>query len=167
MQDFFSRVAQGFSGGRPEEGDIGQILGSAGRDALGSAISEAIKGVTQQQYSDHVTPGVGGTDPIGGLGAGQKSDLATTLITTLITAGIKKATISRGSGVSNIRPENMSTQDLASLAQWMQQNHPELLGQAASQLQDKPDLLQGLLGNEALMGAATSLLTGFLADKNR
>jgi len=60
----------------------------------------------------------------------------------------------------------MSPQDLAALAQWMQQNHPGALGTTAAQYQQQPGILSSLLGNKALMMAAAALGAKYLADRS-
>jgi hypothetical protein len=54
---------------------------------------------------------------------------------------------------------------LASLLQWGQQNAPQALGSVASQFQNRPDLLQSILGNKALMTTVTGLGTQFLGNE--
>ncbi|MFN8483262.1 MAG: hypothetical protein U0768_09505 [Anaerolineae bacterium] len=61
----------------------------------------------------------------------------------------------------------MTPQQMAALAQWMQQNHPEALGQVAAENQNNPDLLQSLLGNKLLMLAVAGLGAKYLADRSK
>jgi hypothetical protein len=62
----------------------------------------------------------------------------------------------------------MSPQEVASLANYLQQYHPEAFGRAAAQVgQQEPGLLQRLLGHKVLMLAAAGLAAKFLADRAR
>jgi hypothetical protein len=53
---------------------------------------------------------------------------------------------------------------MAAITQWVQQNHPEVLEQAAQKYQQQPDILHSLLGNKALMAAAAVLGAKYMAD---
>ena len=51
--------------------------------------------VDPEEYSDHVTPGVGGTDPLGKLGSGGLASIATVLLSRLKEAGAAVSARSR------------------------------------------------------------------------
>jgi len=93
--------------------------------------------------------------------------LAGALIGALTGGGLNPQQIMQGAGVSNLNADQMSAGDLAQLSQWTQQNHPQAFGPVAQQYQQQPDLLHSLLGNKALMMAAASLGTAYLANRNR
>ncbi len=62
----------------------------------------------------------------------------------------------------------MSPPEVASLADYLRQHHPEAFGRAAAQLgREEPGLLQQLLGNKLLLHAAAGLAGTFLADRTR
>jgi hypothetical protein len=59
-------------------------------------------------------------------------------------------------------------EEVASLAAYLRQHHPEAFGPAAAQLgREEPGLLQQLLGNKFLLLAAAGLAGRFLADRPR
>src|SRR5919202_1364302 len=69
-------------------------------------------------------------------------------------------------GLQTTHPQQMGPQEVAALASYMQQNHPQAFGQAAAQIgQQQPDLLHSLLGNKALMLAAAVLRGKVLQDR--
>jgi hypothetical protein len=70
--------------------------------------------------------------------------------------------------VQRVDPQQMSPQEVASLANYLRQYHPEAFSRAAAQVgQQKPGLLQRLLGHKVLMLAAAGLAAKFLADRAR
>ena len=73
----------------------------------------------------------------------------------------------QGARVGTLDPSQMSPQDLASLAQWAQQNHPQAFGYTAAQYQQQPDILSSLLGNKALMATAAALGAQYLANRSQ
>ena len=106
-----------------------------------------------------------GTDPLGELPPQRRSDLMRTLLGELQRRGIDQTEISREAGVRGLDPNRVSPNDLASLLQYTQQNHPKAYGRVAAQHQTEPDILQSLLGNEALMGVISSLGTKLVMDQ--
>jgi hypothetical protein len=71
-------------------------------------------------------------------------------------------------GLHTADPQRMSPQEVASLADYLRQHHPDAFGRAAAELGwEEPGLLQQLLGNKALMLAAAGLAGTFLADRTR
>src|SRR5207249_7470178 len=118
-----------------------KTVGSAPLQQFQLAVNDAITQVDPQQYQSHVQPGVGGTDPLGALAPGQRSSVAQTLISMLMRRGVDPTTITQSAGVPNLDPRRLSPQDLASLLQWTQQNHPQALGEVATQYQSQPDIL--------------------------
>src|SRR5690242_13766956 len=115
------------------------MVGSAPPEQFGNAAANAIQQIPAQDYSQHVTPGWGGTDPLGQLPQAQRSGLAGTLIDALMNRGLGTGNIAEGAGLSTLNPGQMSPSDLAGLLQWTQQNHPQALGQVASQYQSQPN----------------------------
>jgi len=145
---------------------LNQVLGSAPPEHVQEAATSAIQQVDSQEYAAHAQPGVGGTDPFGALSGAMRSGLAQNLLGSLFNRGVGQQQISQGAGVSTLDPSKMSPQDLAALAQWIKQNHPEAMGQVAQQYQQQPDILQSLLGNKALMLLAAGLGAKWMADHN-
>ena len=78
-----------------------------------------------------------------------RADLAQSLLGELARRGLGQQEIARRTGVQQVDPHQMSPQELAALAQWMQQQHPQAFGRVAAQHQREPDILAGLLGKGA------------------
>jgi hypothetical protein len=71
----------------PDHDRFGQMLGHADPNDLHAAISHASQQTDPQDFADHVTPGVGGTNPLGGVGQGGLSTIASTLLGSLNQSG--------------------------------------------------------------------------------
>ena len=168
MSNLFDRLSQG-----PQDGQQGQqydnwneMVGAAPREQVYGAAAQAVSQMDPQEYYNHTQPGVGGTDPLGMLGQGQRAGLAQSLLGALMGRGLGQSQIGQQTGLSNLDPNHMSPQDLAALAQYMQRQHPEALADAASQHQQDPGLLESLLGNKALLMMAAGLGAKYLADRS-
>jgi hypothetical protein len=62
----------------------------------------------------------------------------------------------------------MSPSEVASLADYLRQYHPDAFGRAAAQVgREEPGLLPQLLGHKFLLHAAAGLAGTFLADRTR
>lgn len=166
MDQLLSKLAGG--PGNLQQNDYdnwNQMVGAAPPDQFGRAAYNAIQQVDPQDYQQHVTPGMGGTDPLGALAPQQRSGLAQSIIGELMRRGMGQQDIAQGAGLSNLNPNNMSPLDLSSLLQFTHQNQPKAYGRVASQYQNQPDILHGLLGNPALMSIAASLGTQLLSNQ--
>ena len=168
MSSIFERLAAG--PGNLQQQDYqnwNQMVGSAPPNQFGQAVTQAIQQVPQQEYYAHTQPGVGGTDPFGALQPQQRGGLMGTLLGALFDRGLNQQQIMQGTGINTLDPNQMSPQQMAAVAQWAQQNHPQAFGSAAAQYQQQPDLLSSLLGNKALMMTAAALGASYLAHKNQ
>jgi hypothetical protein len=140
-------------------------------------VSNAPPGVLQQvfphvagkmnpeEYSDHITPGAGGTNPLGALGAGGLGIIASALLGKLTGGGgyNQGNLLSRIPGLHTTDPNQMDENQVASLARYTQQNHPDLFGQAAALVgQQQPGLLHGFLGKAGLALGAAALASHFI-----
>ena len=168
MSTIFDRLAAGPGGLQQEDyQDWNQMVGSAPPDQFGRAVYSSIQQVPPQEYYNHTQPGVAGTDPLGALQPQQRSGLIGSLLGTLFNRGVDQQQIMQGAGLSTLNPNQMSPAEMAALAQWTQQNHPQAFGYTAAQYQQQPDILSSLLGNKALMMAVAALGTSYLANKSR
>jgi hypothetical protein len=157
----------------PQSPDVAhwhQLVGAAPPEAVQDAIARAAQRVDPQEYSEHITPGVRGTDPLGALGGGALGTLASRLLGSL--TGGEGADLDqlrpRVPGLHTADPQRMSPHEVASLADYLRQHHPEAFGRAAAQLgREEPGLLQQLLGHKLLLHAAAGLASTFLADRTR
>ena len=166
MSSVFERLAQGPN--NLQQGDYdnwNQMVGAAPPEQFGRATYNAIRQVDPQEYAQHAQPGVNGTDPFGALASNQRTDLAQSLISTLLGRGVPPQQVQQGAGLPTLDPGRMSPQDLAALAQWTQQNHPKAFGYVAAQHQDQPDVISSLLGNKALMLLVAGLGAKVLSDQ--
>ncbi len=157
----------------PQSPDVAHwnaLMGAAPPEAVQDAMAQAARRVDPQEYYEHITPGVRGTDPLGALGGGALGTLASRLLGSL--TGGEGADLDqlrqRVPGLHTADPQRMSPQEVADLADYLRQHHPEAFGRAAAQLgREEPGLLQQLLGNKLLLHAAAGLASTFLADRTR
>ncbi len=176
INNIFERLAQNPGGMQQQDyQNWNQMVGSAPQGQFGQQAYQAIQQVPPQEYFQHTQPGVGGTDPFGALMPQQRSGLAQSLIGALMGQGVGQPQIGQiigmGGGMAgnqgSFNPSQMSPQQMAALAQYMQQNHPQALGQVAQQYQSQPDVLHSLLGNKALMMLAAGLGAKYLQDRSQ
>jgi hypothetical protein len=133
-------------------------------------MAHAARRVDPQEYYEHITPGVRGTDPLGALDGGTLSTLASRLLGSLTGGdGADPDQLrQRVSGLHTADPRRMSAQEVAGLGDCLRRHHPEAFGRAAAQLgREEPGPLEQLLGNKALMLAAAGLAAKFLGDRGR
>lgn len=164
---------QNMAGGRGNFADPA----SADHSALSGLMSHVPQGVLQQvlggvaggmdrqSYSQHATPGVGGTDPFGSLGGSALSMIASALIGKLTGPGGQsgQSLLSKIPGLSTIDPNQMNSNQVSQVAQYAQQNHPDQFGQAAAEVgQQQPSLLGTLMGQGGLSQAASALASHVL-----
>ena len=168
MSTMFDRLAAGPGGLQQQDYQHwNQMVGSAPQGQFGQAVTQAIQQVPQQEYYQHTQPGVGGTDPFGQLQPQQRSGLIGSLLGAVFDRGVNQQQVMQGTGLNTLDPNQMSPQQMASVAQWVQQNHPQAFGTAAAQYQQQPDMLSSLLGNKALMMTAAALGAEYLAHKSQ
>jgi hypothetical protein len=154
---------------------FGQMMGQASDDDLASTFSHAARGVDAREYRDHVTPGVGGTDPLGSLGGGGLGTIASALLGQMgggqmgagqAGDGGMSSLLGRIPGLSHTDPNRMNAQEVAALADYTRQHHPDAFGRAATQVsRQDPGMLQQLLGNKAKMAAAAAMASKFLGGR--
>jgi hypothetical protein len=129
-------------------------------ERLKEVFAEATQKIDPQEYSNHVTPDVNGTDPLGTLKAGGLAAIAGILLSHLKQAGAQPTQIP---GVQTADPEQMDAEQVAAAARYAQQNHPEAFGKAAAQIgQEKPDFLHSFLGKAGMAIAAAMLAKHFI-----
>jgi len=120
-----------------------------------------------REYSDHVTPGVGGTNPLGELPPGGLASVAAILVNQLKQlGGGSNAAESPLDQVPDLRtqdPHKMDAHDVARVARYTQENHPGAFGQAATEIaQKQPAFLQSFWGKAALALGAAALASHFV-----
>jgi hypothetical protein len=157
----------------PQSPDVAHwhaLVGAAPPEAVQDAIARAARRVDPQEYSEHITPGVRGTDPLGTLGGGALGMLASRLLGSLTGGGGGETSqlLRQVPGLHTDDPQRMSAPEVAGLADYLRQHHPDAFGRAAAQVgREEPGLLQQLLGNKLLVHAAAGLASTFLADRTR
>ena len=71
-------------------------------------------------------------------------------------------------GLQTTDPRQMNADDVAAVARYTQQNHPEAFGHAATQVaQQQPGLLHSFLGKAALAVGAAALASHFIKMDRR
>jgi hypothetical protein len=153
-------------GGAPSQQQLQEMLGRMDPQQLQQIFSQAAQRMDPQEYAQHVTPGAGGTDPLGSLGSGNLRTIASMLLQHLggsAGGGGIGALLSRIPGLQTTDPNQMGAGDVAKLAQYTQQNHPNVFGRVAAQLgQQQPGLLHSFLGKAGLAVGAAALASHFM-----
>ena len=158
--------------GSPDLQHIQQMLKNIDPDKLQQIFAGAAAETDPQEYSDHVTPGVGGTNPLGNLSTAALGSIATILV-----GQLKNAMANRGVAgspaeqIPNLQtddPKQMDAEDVAKVATYTQQNHPEVFGQAAAKVaQQQPAILHSFLGKAALAIGAAALASHYIKMDKR
>lgn len=188
--DFLQRFAGGtMDPAQPnDQRDLGQLMGGVPQDAFQQHTANALSQVDPQEYQNHITPGVGGANPLGGLGKGLLGSLAGSLVGNMVggqmgggmgsLAGSLAGSMAGGQiaqggigglvsmlGLNHSDPQQMDANDVAKLAAHAQQNNPGALAATAAQYQNQPNVLQSLLGNKALLLAGAGLAAGVMSGQ--
>ena len=147
----------------PDIQRIQTMVSQTSPQQLPQIFSQVAQQMNPQEYAQHITPGVGGTNPLGGLGSAGLSTIASTLLQHLSGGGMAGGLLSRIPGLSTTDPRQMDENQVAALARYTQQNHPDVFGQAAAQIgQQQPDLLHSFLGKAGLAIGAAALASHFM-----
>lgn len=153
--------------GAPSQQQLQEMLSRMDPQQLQQIFSQAAQKMDPQEYAQHVTPGSGGTDPLGSLGSGGLRTIASMLVQHLGggTGGGIGSLLSRIPGLQTTDPNQMDAGQVAKLAQYTQQNHPDIFGRVAAQLgQQQPGLLHSFLGKAGLAVGAAALASHFMKN---
>jgi hypothetical protein len=132
---------------------------------LSQIFSHVAQQTPPQEYANHVSPAAGGASPFGSLGSGGLSMIASALLGKLMSGGGYNASslLSKIPGLRTTDPNQMDPNQVAAVARYTQQNHPDLFGQAAAQVgQQQPSLLHSFLGKAGLAVGAAALASHFI-----
>jgi hypothetical protein len=159
----------------PDSSDMShlqQMIKNIDPEKLKEIFSKCAQKTDPDEYSNHVTPDAGGTNPLGNLSAGSLGTIASVLVNCL-----KKSASGGGAGESPLEevpdlqttdPKEMDASDVAAVAKYAQANHPDAFGQAATQIaQKQPDLMHSFLGKAALAIGAAALASHFIKPDRR
>lgn len=148
----------------PDRVTLQELLKKVDGNQLQTILAQVTRRVDPQEYSDHVTPGVNNTNPLGQLQGGGLAAIATALLSQLKQAGANVAQQPQQiPGVQRNNPQEMDADDVAAVARYTQQEHPEAFGKAAAEIgQKEPGLLNGFLGKAAMAAAAAALASHFI-----
>ena len=125
--------------------------------------SQAAQQMNPQDYAAHMNPNAGGSSPLSNIGSAGLRTIASTLLQHLGAGGITGNLLSRIPGLQTHDPAQMDQNQVAALARYTQQNHPDLFGRAAAQIgQQQPDLLHSFLGKAGLAIGAAALASHFM-----
>lgn len=188
--DFLKRLSGGnMDPAQPnDQRDMGQLMGGVPQEDFQQHATNAISQTDAQEYQNHIMPGVGGTNPLGGLGQGMLGSLAGSLIGNMLggqmgggmgsLAGSLAGSVMGGQaaqggigglasmlGLNHTNPQQMDEQDVAKVAAHAQQNNPGALAATAAQYQNQPNVLQSLLGNKTLLLAGAGLAAAAMSGK--
>jgi hypothetical protein len=161
----FTRGEANFAQGSPDLERWNQIVAAAPPEQLRDSIALAAQRVGPAEYHEHITPGLAGTDPLGGLSKGPLAKLATSLVNHLGAGGALAGLIP---GLRATDPSRMAPDDVAKVADHAHHRDPDAFSRAAVEVgREQPNVLQSLLGNKALMLGAAVLGAKILADRSR
>jgi hypothetical protein len=162
-------------------------------DQLSAALSQAARGMDNDHYQQHITPGVGGTNPLGGIKGAAMTMLAGALMRHLMGGsgggvgggigsmigglmgggGTPQATSRQRSltdmipGLQTNDPNQMDESQVAALAAYAKQHDPDAFGKAAAEVGQKdPNVLSSLLGNQGMHAVAKGLLGQFMGGRH-
>jgi hypothetical protein len=156
----------------PDLGRLQQMIKNIDPEKLQQIFAGAASETDPQEYSDHVTPNVGGTNPLGGLSAAALGSLATILVNHLRSAGSAsgagKSPLDQVPDLQTKDPKQMDADDVAAVAKYTQENHPQVFGQAAAQVaQQQPSILHSFVGKAALAIGAAALASHYIKMDKR
>lgn len=153
--------------GTPDPQQIQQMLSQMNPQQLQQIFSQTARQMDGQEYAQHITPGLAGTNPLGNVGPGGLSTIAGLLMQHLGAAnsGGIGGLLGRIPGLQTADPNQMDESQVASLARYAQQNHPDIFGRVAAQLgQQQPGLLNSFLGKAGLAAGAAALASHFMKN---
>ena len=150
----------------PDHAGLAAMVSHVPPGVLQQVLGQVAGGMSPQAYAQHMGGG-GGTNPMGGLESAALGMVASAFMSKLTGSGGLSAQdlMSRIPGLSTTNPSQMTSGQVAQVAQYTQQNHPDLFGQAAAQVgQQQPGLLGTLLGHAGLSQGAAGLAAHFLGQ---
>lgn len=156
----------------PDMQHLQQMIKNLDPAQLQQLLARAAQKVDPQDYSDHVTPGVGGTNPFGKLPAASLGSIAAVLVNSLkktaSDGGASESPLEEVPDLQTTDPKEMDASDVAAVARYAQANHPDAFGQAATQIaQRQPALLHSFLGKAALAVGVAALASHFIKPDRR
>lgn len=163
--DTLQRMAGGnanFSAGSPDHQHLQNMISHAPPDLLQNIFGQVAGQMNNQQYASHINPGSPQATPLSNLGGGALSTIASMLLGNLMNSGgySAQSLLNRIPGLQTTDPQQMDPAQVASVASYTQQNHPDIFGRVAAALgQQHPGLLQHFLGSGGLSKVA-QLLAG-------
>jgi len=158
MSSIFDTLAQEQRSLTPEEQtQLNHVLARVPQGQLRNAVTNAVKELPSEDYYAHTEPGVNGTDPFGSLAKGDLTRVVASILGALTSKGVTPAQVSQETGAPTSDPKYVTSEDMARIVQWLQHEHPDVLGQVAEHYQANPNILQALLGNRALMTAIVTV----------
>ena len=150
----------------PDLPRLQEMIKNIDPNQLQQIFAKTAEKVDPQEYSNHVTPGVGGTNPLGDLKSGALGSIAAAFVNRLKNVGSSSGSngspLDKVPGLRTTDPTQMKADDVAAVARYTQQNHPEAFGQAATEVaQKEPALLQSFLGKAGLALGVAALKSHF------
>jgi hypothetical protein len=156
----------------PDMQHLQEMIKNIDPDQLQQLLSKSSQEIDPQEYSDHVTPGAGGTNPLGNLSSAGLGSIAAVLVNCLKKSGAgggpSESPLEEVPGLRTTDPKEMDASDVATVARYAQANHPDAFGQAATQIaQKQPALLHSFLGKAALAVGVAALASHFIKPDRR
>jgi hypothetical protein len=156
----------------PDIDRLQQMIKNFDPEKLQQIFAGAASETDPQEYSDHVTPGAKGTNPLGGLSAAALGSLATILVSQLKNAraagGASGSPLDQVPDLQTKDPKQMDADDVAAVAKYTQENQPQVFGQAAAQVaKQQPAILHSFMGKAALAIGAAALASHYIKMDKR
>jgi hypothetical protein len=148
----------------PDHQHLQNMVANTEPSQLQGVLGQVAQRMDPQQYANHVGGSAGG-GAFGNLGSGALGTIASALMTHLTGSGGFNASslLSKIPGLGTTDPNQMNSNQVAALAQYTQQNHPDAFGRAAAQVgQQQPSLLNSFLGKAGLAIGAAALASHFI-----
>src|SRR5271169_4964296 len=121
-----------------DQQNLQELIKSIDPQKLQQILAQTAQKTNPQEYSDHVTPGVGGTNPLGNLSTSALGVIAAALVNRLKNAasssGSSGSPLDKVPGLQTTDPNQMNPDDVAAVARYTQHNRPEAFGQAATEV---------------------------------
>lgn len=148
----------------PDHQHLQSMIAKADQSTLQKVFTGVIRQINPQDYAGYLTQGTGGRSPLSALGSGGLATIAGLIVKYLGGSGSNiSSLIPKIPGLKTSDPNQMDEHQVASLATYTQQNHPDVLGQVAAHLgKENPSMLSALLPKGGMGSIASGLASQFL-----
>lgn len=147
----------------PDHQHLQGMIAKTDESTLQKVLTGVVRQINPQDYAGHLS-GSGGRSPLSALGSGGLATIAGLIMRYLGGSGVNLGSL-MGSvpGLRTADPNQMDEQQVSSLAQYTQRNHPDVLGKVAAHLgKENPSMLSALLPKSGISSIASGLASQLL-----